>query len=67
MYKTMIIDDDAVVRERLKDMIDWQGLSLELVCEAGDSDTEIEMYFLYRPIYRAMSARRCSDPPPSSR
>ena len=49
MYKTMIIDDDAVVRERLKDMIDWKGLSLELVCEAGDSDTALEMYLLYRP------------------
>lgn len=49
MYKTMIIDDDAAVRERLKDIIDWQGLSLELVCEAGDSDTALEMYLLYRP------------------
>ena len=49
MYKTMIIDDDAAVRERLKDIIDWQGLSLDLVCEAGDSDTAIEMYLLYRP------------------
>ena len=49
MYRTMIIDDDAAVRERLKDIIDWQGLSLELVCEAGDSDTALEMYLLYRP------------------
>ena len=49
MYKTMIIDDDAAIRERLKDIIDWQGLSLELVCEAGDSDTALEMYLLYRP------------------
>lgn len=49
MYKTMIIDDDAAVRERLKGIIDWQGLSLELVCEAGDSDTAMELYLLYHP------------------
>ena len=49
MYKVMIIDDDAQVRERLKTIIDWKGLPLELVCEAGDSDSALEMYLLYRP------------------
>ena len=49
MYKVMIIDDDTQVRERLKAIIDWKGLPLELVCEAGDSDTALEMYLLYRP------------------
>ena len=49
MYKAMIIDDDVKVRERLKTIIDWEGLSLELVCEAGDSDTALELYLLHRP------------------
>lgn len=49
MYKVMIIDDDAQIRERLKAIIDWQGLPVELVCEAGDSDTALELYLLYRP------------------
>ena len=49
MYKVMIIDDDIMIRERLKNMIDWEGLSLELVSEAGDSETAMELYLLHRP------------------
>lgn len=49
MYKVMIIDDDAEIRERLKSIIDWEGLSLELVGEAGDSETAMELYLLRRP------------------
>lgn len=49
LYKVMIIDDDITVRERLKNIIDWEGLSVKLVCEAGDSETAMEMYLLHRP------------------
>jgi len=49
MYKVMIIDDDIMIRERLKNIIDWEGLSLELVSEAGDSETAMELYLLHRP------------------
>ena len=49
MYKVMIIDDDIMIRERLKSIIDWEGLSLELVSEAGDSETAMELYLLHRP------------------
>ncbi len=49
MYKVMIIDDEAIIRERLKSIIDWEGLSLTLVCEAGDSNTARELFFLHRP------------------
>ena len=49
MYKVMIIDDEVIIRERLKSIIDWEGLSLSLVCEAGDSNTARELFFLHRP------------------
>ena len=49
MYKVMIIDDDAQVRERLKAIIDWKGLPIELISEAGDSDTALELYLIHRP------------------
>lgn len=49
MYKVMIIDDDDHIREWLKTIIDWDSLPIELVCEAADSDTAIELYLLHRP------------------
>lgn len=49
MLDVMIIDDDLVVRERLKSMIDWEGMRLQLVCEAADSDSARELYLLHRP------------------
>ena len=49
MYSVMIIDDDIMIRERLKNIIDWEKLSLKLVAEAGDSDTAMELYLLHRP------------------
>lgn len=49
MYDVMIIDDDNAIREHLKDIIDWEGLGLRLVCEAGDSDTARELYQLHTP------------------
>lgn len=45
----MIIDDDENVRSRLKSLIDWKGLSAQLVCEARDSDTAKELFLLHRP------------------
>lgn len=49
MFDVMIIDDDLQIRQRLKSIIDWQGLQLRLVCEAADSDTARELYLLHRP------------------
>lgn len=45
----MIIDDDENVCQRLKSMIDWDGLGLTLACEARDSETAMELYMLHRP------------------
>jgi len=49
MYKVMIVDDDISLREHLKSMIEWNALDLELVCEAGDSETARELYLVNHP------------------
>ena len=49
MYKVMIIDDEPTIRERLKNIISWKELSLAFSCEAGDSNTARELFFLHRP------------------
>lgn len=49
MFDVMIIDDDTQVRERLKSIIDWTTLPIRLVCEAGDSDSAMELFLMYRP------------------
>ena len=45
----MIVDDEQDIRERLKSMIEWERLSLNMVCEAGDSDSAQDMFILYKP------------------
>jgi len=49
MYKVMIIDDEAIIRERLKSLINWDDLCLSFCCEAGDSDSARELFFVHRP------------------
>lgn len=49
MMNVMIIDDDENIRHRLKNIIDWEGLGANLVCEAADSEAAFEQYLLYRP------------------
>lgn len=49
MFDIMIIDDDIQIRERLKSIIDWNGLPIHLVCEAADSETAEELYLIHRP------------------
>ncbi|NQX71128.1 response regulator [Paenibacillus alba] len=36
MYKMMIVDDEPLVRLALHQMIPWQELNIQIVCEAGD-------------------------------
>lgn len=45
----MIIDDDRLIHERLKNMIEWEANGVHLVCEAQDSDTALELFTLHRP------------------
>ena len=45
----MIIDDDNDIHEYLKKIIDWDGLGLQVICEATDSITALELFSLYHP------------------
>lgn len=49
MINVMIIDDDAMIRDYLRDVIQWDKLHLNLCCEAGDSETARELYQLHHP------------------
>lgn len=49
MYDVMIIDDDQFIRDRLKKIIDWERIGINLVCEAQDSDSARELFLLHRP------------------
>lgn len=49
MFDIMIIDDDATVRENLKNIILWDQMNIRLVCEAEDGETARELYYTYRP------------------
>ncbi len=49
MYRLMIVDDDALVRERLRRLIRFADLQLDLVCEAGEGEEALALYEQYRP------------------
>lgn len=49
MLDLMLIDDDQMVRDYLRDVIDWDALQLRLVCEAGDGIAARELYDRYHP------------------
>lgn len=36
MYKVLLVDDEAIIRKGLKNIIDWKGLDCEICGEAGD-------------------------------
>lgn len=38
MYKIAIIDDEQIVREGIRDLVDWQALGLEVVGDAEDGE-----------------------------
>ena len=49
MYSVMLIDDDLMIRDYLRSVIEWDRLDLRLVCEAGDSETAKDYFQLYKP------------------
>lgn len=49
MLRVMLIDDDVMIRDYLRDVISWNELGLELACEAGDSETARELFLLHQP------------------
>lgn len=43
MIKTIIVDDEILVRVGLKSMVDWQDLDFEIIGEAGDGIQAMEL------------------------
>ncbi|RED64746.1 response regulator transcription factor [Cohnella lupini] len=49
MLKAVVFDDEYIVIEALRTLIDWTGLGIELVGTAGDGITALEVYRQERP------------------
>lgn len=45
----MIVDDERDIHAYLKQVIDWDGMGLELACEAEDAMTARELFALHHP------------------
>ena len=45
----MIVDDERDIHEYLKQIIDWNGMNLNLVCEAENAVAAKELFSLHRP------------------
>lgn len=45
----MIVDDERDIHAYLKQVIDWDGMGLSLVCEAEDAVTARELFALHHP------------------
>ena len=43
MIKTMLVDDEYLIRELVKNTIDWSGNGFEIVCEAEDGEQALAM------------------------
>ncbi|MGH4140716.1 response regulator transcription factor [Clostridium sp.] len=49
MYKVLIIDDEEIIREGLKTVIDWETLGCKVIGEAEDGDEGLEMLLSKEP------------------
>lgn len=49
MYKIAIIDDEQIVREGIRDLVDWQSLRLEVVGDAEDGEKGYALIEAKRP------------------
>lgn len=45
----MIVDDEKDIHAYLKQVVDWEGMELNLVCEAEDMVTARELFMLHHP------------------
>lgn len=43
LYKVLIADDEPIIREGLKEALDWRSLGMEVVCEAEDGEEALEL------------------------
>lgn len=49
MMKLMIVDDELIVRSRLRETIDWAAIGCEVVAEAADGVKALQEYEKYKP------------------
>lgn len=49
MYKLLIADDESIIRKGLKNVIDWQKLSIEVVGEAEDGEVALNLIEKLKP------------------
>lgn len=43
MWKVIIADDEPIIREGIRDAIDWEALDMEVVAEAEDGEEALEL------------------------
>ena len=49
MFKVLIIDDEEIIREGLRTVIDWESLQCKVIGEAVDGDEGLEMVSRAKP------------------
>lgn len=43
LWRVMIADDEAIIRDGIKQCVDWEGLGLEVAAEAEDGEEALEL------------------------
>lgn len=49
MYKVLLVDDDYITREGLRDLIDWQAMGIVIAGEAEDGEEALELARRLKP------------------
>lgn len=49
MYKVLIADDESIIRNGLKKVIDWNGLGFEIAGEAADGEEALDIALEVKP------------------
>jgi two-component system response regulator YesN len=47
-WRVVIADDEPIIREGIRDAVDWESLGLEVVAEAGDGEEALELALRHR-------------------
>ena len=49
MLKVLLVDDEVIIRQGLKKIIDWQSIGFEIAGEASNGDEAIELTEILSP------------------
>lgn len=47
LWKVLIADDESIIREGIRDAVDWPALKMEVVAEAEDGEEALELALAY--------------------